>query len=68
MSTNSWYTGPSYRGVDYSPTWPSWAATPNTQLQDSDFTNDAFQSFWSNKYIKPPTGTTLIDQIAALIP
>lgn len=53
----SWYTGPSYRGVDYSPTWPTWIATPNSQTGDSDFANDAFQSFWSKKYITPPAGT-----------
>lgn len=57
MSTNTWYTGPSYRGVDYSPTWPAWTSAPGSQTGDSDFANDAFQSFWSNKYIKPPTGT-----------
>jgi len=56
----SWYTGPSYRGVDYSPTWPSWIATPNSQTGDSDFANDAFQSFWSKKYITPPTGSTSV--------
>jgi len=58
--SNSWYTGASYRGVDYSPTWPTWAATPNTQTGDSDFANDAFQSLWSKKYMAPPSETSSV--------
>ncbi len=60
VHTASWYVGPSYRGVDYSPTWPSWSAAPNSQTGDSDFANDAFQSFWSNQYMAPPAGTTSV--------
>jgi hypothetical protein len=46
----AWYTGQTYRGVDYAPTWQGWTAAPNTQFQDSDFANDAFASLWSSKY------------------
>jgi len=55
----SWYTGPIFRGVDYSPTWPSWVVgTGASQTADSDFANDAFQSFWSNQYLPAPAGDT----------
>ncbi len=51
------YTGPTMRGVDYSPTWPDWVQGPeNTQTNDSDFANDAFQSLWSNQYEAAPSG------------
>lgn len=52
--TTNWYTGPTFRGVDYSPTWPNWVVGPGTQLGDSDFANDAFQSLWSNAYVAAP--------------
>ncbi|MBL6446006.1 hypothetical protein JMN32_06780 [Fulvivirga sp. 29W222] len=55
MKTSNYYSGKIWRGVDYSPTWPTWSATPNTQTGDSDFANDAFQSLWSNKYLPAPT-------------
>jgi hypothetical protein len=45
----AWYTGQTYRGVDYAPTWPDWKVGAG-QLQDSDFANDAFASLWGNKY------------------
>lgn len=55
--SQTWYTGPIYRGVDYSPTWPKWVVgTGATQTADSDFANDAFQSFWSDKYRSAPSG------------
>lgn len=39
----TWYTGTIWRGVDYSPTWPTWVVgAANTQTNDSDFANDAF--------------------------
>jgi hypothetical protein len=51
------YTGPTMRGVDYSPTWPEWAqGKQNTQTFDSDFANDAFQSLWSDKFQPAPRG------------
>ncbi|MGE0093665.1 MAG: hypothetical protein AB7M05_07135 [Alphaproteobacteria bacterium] len=51
------YTGKTFRGVDYSPTWPSWSQGPGgTQTNDSDFANDAFASFWSDKFRAPPAG------------
>jgi hypothetical protein len=50
------YTGPTMRGVDYSPTWPGWLqGNPNSQTFDSDFANDAVQSLWSDKF-KGATG------------
>jgi hypothetical protein len=55
-SASSYYAGPIMRGVDYSPTWPGWAATPSTQTGDSDFFNDAFGSLWNTEYVAPPTG------------
>jgi len=56
VSDSTWYTGPTWRGVDYSPTWPGWVVgTGATQTADSDFANDAFQSFWNDKYQKAPT-------------
>ncbi len=51
------YTGPILRGVDYSPTWPTWSASQGTQTGDSDFANDAFASFWSDKFRAPPSGS-----------
>lgn len=51
------YKGPTFRGVDYSPTWPTWSASPGTQTGDSDFANDAFASFWSDKYCAAPSGS-----------
>lgn len=55
----SWYTGGTFRGVDYSPTWPSWVVgTGAVQTADSDFANDAFQSFWSNLFVAAPSGDT----------
>lgn len=51
------YVGPIWRGVDYSPTWPTWVVgTPGTQTADSDFANDAFQSFWGDQYNAAPEG------------
>lgn len=50
------YTGKTLRGVDYSPTWPTWVANQGTQTGDSDFANDAFASFWSDKFRAPPAG------------
>lgn len=51
------YKGPTFRGVDYSPTWPSWSQGSNgAQTYDSDFANDAFASFWSDKFRAPPSG------------
>lgn len=50
------YTGPTFRGVDYSPTWPTWSPSQGTQTGDSDFANDAFASFWSDKFRTPPAG------------
>ena len=56
-TTNTWYTGTIWYGVDYSPTWPGWVVgAANTQTNDSDFANDAFQSFWNNQYEAAPTG------------
>ncbi len=56
-SQTTWYTGQTYRGVSYSPTWPTWVVgTQGTQTGDSDFANDAFQSFWSNKFKPVPSG------------
>src|SRR5262249_21346725 len=44
------YTGPVYRGINYSPSWAGFIpGQGNTQQQDSDFATDAFQSFWANK-------------------
>lgn len=40
------YAGARQYGVSYSPTWPNWAPTANTQLFDSDFANDAFKGLW----------------------
>jgi hypothetical protein len=40
------YQGEKYHGVVYSPTWPNWAPTGGTQLEDSDFGNIAFQGLW----------------------
>src|SRR3954447_3100780 len=51
----SWYTGQIWRGVDYSPTWPTWVVGAGaTQTGDSDFANDAFQSLWANAYTAAP--------------
>ena len=45
--TASWCTSRIWRGIAYSPTWPSWVAgAPGTQTSDSDFANDAFASLW----------------------
>lgn len=53
----TWYTGTIYRGVDYSPTWPTWVVgAANTQTNDSDFANDAFASLWSNQFQAAPAG------------
>jgi hypothetical protein len=53
----NWYTGQTWRGVDYSPTWPNWVVGPGlTQTNDSDFANDAFQSLWSKGSITAPLG------------
>jgi hypothetical protein len=54
------YTGPTYRGVDYAPTWPGWVNDPAKiwQLRDSDFANDAFASLWGKGYQLPPAGDT----------
>ena len=46
------YTGQTYRGVDYQPTWPGWTQPPAdqpNQLTDADFYNDAFASLWASK-------------------
>lgn len=59
VSASTWYTGPTLRGVDYSPTWPTWVVgTGGTQTGDSDFANDAFQSLWGNTYQQAPAGDT----------
>lgn len=51
------YQGATFRGVDYSPTWPTWSpGAGGTQTNDSDFANDAFASFWSDKFRNPPAG------------
>lgn len=51
------YTGKTFRGVDYSPTWPTWSpGAGGTQTNDSDFANDAFASFWSDTFRAPPSG------------
>jgi hypothetical protein len=51
------YTGTIYRGVDYSPTWSTWAQVKgNTQTNDSDMYNDAFASLWANAYQAAPSG------------
>lgn len=56
-STENWYTGQTWRGVDYSPTWPTWVVgTGGTQTNDSDFANDAFQSLWGKAYQAAPAG------------
>lgn len=56
-STENWYTGQTWRGVDYSPTWPTWVVgAGGTQTNDSDFANDAFQSLWGNAYQAAPAG------------
>jgi hypothetical protein len=55
-SASSYYVGPIMRGVDYSPTWPGWAALSGTQTGDSDFANDAFGSLWNTEYVAPPQG------------
>lgn len=56
-STESWYTGQTWRGVDYSPTWPTWVVgAGGTQTNDSDFANDAFQSLWGKAYQAAPAG------------
>jgi hypothetical protein len=53
----SWYIGPTWRGIDYSPTWPSWVVgRPGTQTADSDFANDAFAALWSDRHRAPPAG------------
>jgi hypothetical protein len=50
LSGNESYTGPVYRGINYSPTWPGEVpGQKNTQQQDSDFATDAFQSLWANQ-------------------
>src|SRR5438105_4893386 len=54
-----WYAGPIFRGVDYSPTWPTWVVgSQGTQTGDSDFANDAFQSLWSGAFMAAPSGDT----------
>ena len=53
------YAGPVWRGVDYSPTWPTWVVGAGaTQTGDSDFANDAFQSLWAGAYMAAPSGDT----------
>ncbi len=55
QSGNAKYTGPIWRGVDYSPTWPTWEpGTQGTQTGDSDFANDAFASLWGKAYQAAP--------------
>jgi hypothetical protein len=52
------YTGQTYRGVDYSPTWPGWVVgAGSTQTGDSDFANDAFASLWGKGYQAAPAGS-----------
>jgi hypothetical protein len=51
------YTGPIYRGVDYSPTWPGWSPDASgMQTSDSDLANDAFASLWGKQYQPAPAG------------
>jgi hypothetical protein len=59
----AWYTGKTFRGVDYNPTWPGWTQGPgqndvNQRLQtfDSDMFNDAFASLWGKGLQTPPSG------------
>lgn len=57
----TWYTKPTSRGVDYSPTWPTWVVgAGGTQTGDSDFANDAFQSLWGNAYTAAPSPDTSV--------
>ena len=59
----AWYTGKTFRGVDYNPTWPGWTQGPgandvNQRLQtfDSDMANDAFAALWGKGYQPSPAG------------
>jgi len=59
----AWYTGKTFRGVDYNPTWPTWTQGPGEddvnlrkQTFDSDMFNDAFASLWAKEYQAPPAG------------
>jgi hypothetical protein len=48
------YTGPIWHGVNYSPTWGTFvigAGAANTQMEDSDFGNDAYQALWAQGQI-----------------
>ncbi|WP_310620332.1 hypothetical protein [Flexibacterium corallicola] len=52
------YQGEIARGVDYSPTWKGWVVgVPDTQTNDSDFANDAFQSLWGDQFQLAPDGS-----------
>jgi len=51
------YTGKIYRGIDYSPTWPTWSqGGPTAQTFDSDTANDAFASLWAGAAVTAPAG------------
>jgi len=52
----AWYTGQTYRGVDYHGSWPGWNSERFKQTEDSDFANDAFASLWGKQYQDAPSG------------